>query len=40
MMNTMIFVGIFLLMVAFVAAGEKGCDWYWKRRKEGKRDED
>lgn len=35
MLNIMIFAGLFLLMVAFVAAAEKGCDWYWKRRKGG-----
>lgn len=33
MMNAMIFAGIFLLMLAFVAAAEKGCDWYWGRKK-------
>jgi len=36
MLNALIFAGIFLLALAFVAAAEKGCDWYWKR-KEGRR---
>jgi hypothetical protein len=35
MLNIMICAGLVLLMVAFTAAGEKGCDWYWKRRKGG-----
>ena len=33
MLNAMIFVGIFSLMLAFVAGGEKGCDWYWNRKR-------
>jgi len=33
MMNALIFAGIFLLMLAFVAGGEAASDWYWQRRR-------
>ena len=32
-MNALIFAGIFLLMLAFVAGAEAVCDWYWQRRR-------
>lgn len=32
MPNTIIFIGLFLLMLTFVAGGEKVCDWYWRRQ--------
>jgi len=33
MLNALIMPLIFLAMLAFVAGAEKGCDWYWGRRR-------
>ena len=33
MLNALIMPLIFLAMLAFVAAAEKGCDWYWGRKR-------
>ena len=33
MLNALIMPLLFLAMLAFVAGAEKGCDWYWGRRK-------
>ena len=33
MLNIIIFAGIFLLMLGFVAGAEKVCDWYWGRKR-------
>ena len=33
MTHIIIFAGIFSLMLAFVAGAEKGCDWYWGRKR-------
>ena len=33
MLNIIIFAGIFLLMLGFVAGAEKVCDWYWNRKR-------
>lgn len=33
MMNALIMPLLFLAMLAFVAGAEKGCDWYWGRKR-------